>query len=151
MSNPEKDNTVILDLLIRRTPESIRRWWTDLADDYTAIDPREQPYRIVTRKRTLGSRELLCYWRSPDGTERQTQETLHMHEDGSWTFDVIHPAGFHILDEFRTVPVEGGTRLEIRSKLTPQVQGAESGIPMQKQRMVQAWKIAAEICERDAR
>ncbi len=150
MSAVEKDDTIVLDLFVRRSPGSVRRWWTDLPDDYAATDPREQPYRIVTVKRKADGRELICSWRSPDGTDRQTQETLKMREDGSWSFDVIHPAGLHILDEFRVVPVEGGTRIEIRSKITPQVQGAESTIHIQKQRMVQGWKIAAEICERDA-
>ncbi len=150
MSNPERDDTLVLDLLIHRPPDSVRRWWTDLPDDYTAKDPREQPYRILTVKSTSNGREMICYWRSPDGTERQTQETLHLKDDGSWSFDVIHPAGFHILDEFHAVPIQERTRLEIRSRLTPLTPGAESVIAVQKQRMAEGWKVVAEICERDA-
>jgi hypothetical protein len=150
MSTPKKDDTIILDLPIHRTPESVRRWWTDLPEDYMAKDPREQPYRVLTMKTTADGRELICYWRSPDGTERETKETLHIKDESSWSFDVIHPAGFRILDEFRVVPVKEGTRLEIRSKLTPLTPGAESIMAAQKQRMAEGWKIAAEICERDA-
>ena len=143
--------TLALDLFIRRSPESVRKWWTDLPDDYYAKDPKEQPYRIVTKKHMPNAgRELTCFWRSPDGSERQTQETMHLFSDGlSWAFDVINPAGFYIRDEFRAVAVEGGTTLEIRSKITPSKQ-AETAVQTQKERMMQLWKNMVEICERDA-
>lgn len=147
---PFNEETIELDLPIRRPPESVRAWWTDLPDDYHATDPREQPYRIVTKNRTPTDRELVCYWRSPDGSERQTQETLHLNKDGSWAFDVVHPAGFLIRDEFRAVPAEGSTRLEIRSKITQSQPNI--GVPIQKQKelMAQLWRNMVEICERDA-
>ena len=59
--------------------------------------------------------------------------------------------GFHILDEFRTEPAPTGAKLTIHSTLTPQNPSAASRMPMQKQLMTQGWKMAAEICERDAR
>ena len=141
-----------LEFLIRKSPEAIRAWWTDLPDDYQAKDPREQPYRIVTLRRMPNGRELRTYWRTPDGSTRDWQELLTMKTDGSWAFEIPnHPAGLHILDEFRTEPTTGGAKLIIRSTLTPQDPSAASRIPTQKERMTQAWKIAAEICERDAK
>jgi hypothetical protein len=87
----------------------------------------------------------------PDGSARDWQETLTLKSDGSWTFEIPnHPTGIHIFDEFRTEAAPEGTRLHIRSKLTPRDPSAVSRIAMQKERMTQGWKVAAEICERDA-
>lgn len=139
-----------LDLFISRSPDSVRAWWTDLPDDYRATDPREQPYRVVTQKYTGDGRQLLCYWRSPDGSERQTRETLHLREDGSWAFDVEHPAGYSILDEFKAVPQDGRTRLEVRSKIVPKTPSAEAKLESQREAMIKLWKAMVDICERDA-
>lgn len=143
---------LVLDLFIRKSPQSIRAWWTDFPDDYDAKDPSEQPYRIVTRKHNAnGGRELLTSWRNQDGSEWQAEETMHLFEDGlSWAFDVKNPRGFLIRDDFHAVPVEGGTRLEIRSKITPNKPEAEAMIPQQKERMAQLWKKMIAVCERDA-
>jgi hypothetical protein len=74
-----------------------------------------------------------------------------MKPDGNWTFEIPeHPAGFHILDEFQLEPTPNGTKLRIKSTLTPREASAVSRMQTQKERMVQAWKIAGEICERDA-
>ncbi len=53
-------------------------------------------------------------------------------------------------DEFCAVPIKEGTRLEIRSTLTPRKPEAQAVIHAQKERMVQTWKNMAPICERDA-
>jgi hypothetical protein len=147
-----KENEVFeLHLLIRKSPKSIRAWWTDLPDDYQANDPREQPYRIVTLRRTPNGRELRTYWRLPDGSTRDWQELLTMKPDGSWTFEIPnHPAGLHILDEFRTESAPEGTVLHIRSTLTAREASAAGIMAAQKERMTNAWKIAIEICEREA-
>ncbi|HZW55996.1 MAG TPA: hypothetical protein VFF30_06885 [Nitrososphaerales archaeon] len=141
-----------LDLFIRRSPESVRTWWIDLPDDYEAKDPSEQPYRIITTKHNAnGGRELLTFWRNPDGSDWLAEETMHLFEDGlSWAFDVKNPRGFLIRDDFHAVPVEGGTRLEIRSKITPRKPEAETMISQQKEQMTQLWKKMVAICERDA-
>ncbi len=140
-----------LQLLIRKSPNSVRAWWTDLPDDYVAQDPREQPYRILTLRRLANGRELRTYWRMPDGLTREIQEILIMKTDGSWAFEIAnHPTGLHILDEFRTETVPEGTRLHIRSTLTPREASATGRMAELKERMIQAWTIAAEICERDA-
>jgi hypothetical protein len=87
----------------------------------------------------------------PDGSTREWHEILTLKPDGSWTFEIPnHPTGLHILDEFRTETVPEGTRLHIRSTLTPREPSAISLMGPQKERMTQGWKVAAEICEHDA-
>ena len=139
-----------LELLIRKSPESVRAWWTELPDDYRAEDPREQPYRILTTRRLPNGRELRTYWRMPDGSTFDFQEILTLKPDGSWTFEVPNALGFRIMDEFRSEAVPTGTKLIIRSTLTPLDASAASRISTQKELMTQSWKGAAEICERDA-
>ena len=139
-----------LELMIRKPPASVRAWWTDLPEDYQAKDPQEQPYRIVTTRRLPNRRELRTYWRMPDGTAFDFQEILALKPDGSWTFEIPNGIGFHIKDEFRTEPVPTGTKLTIRSTLTPLDPNAASRISTQKELMTQGWKGAAKICERDA-
>jgi len=139
-----------LELMIRKTPDSVRAWWTDLPEDYQAKDPQEQPYRIVTTRRLPSGRELRTYWRMPDGSAFDFQEILALKPDGSWTFEIPNGMGFHIKDEFRTESVPSGTKLTIRSTLTPLDAAAASRISAQKELMTQSWKGAVGICERDA-
>jgi hypothetical protein len=139
-----------LELMIRRPPESVRAWWTDYPDDYYAKDPREQPYRILTTRRLPDGRELRTYWRMPDGSAFDFPEILVLKPDGSWTYDLPNAMGFHIMDEFRTESVPTGTKLIIRSTLTTLDPSAASRIAAQKELMIQSWKGAAIICERDA-
>jgi len=140
-----------LELMIRKSPESVRAWWTDNPDDYYAKDPHEQPYRILTTRRLPNGRELHTYWRMPDGSAFDFQEILTLKPDGSWTFEIPNGMGFRIFDEFRTEPVSTGTKLTIRSTLTPLDPSAASRIAGQKELMTQGWKGAAQICERDAK
>jgi hypothetical protein len=86
----------------------------------------------------------------PDGTAFDFQEILTLKPDGSWTFDIPNGMGFHIFDEFRTEPVPTGTKLTIRSTLTPLDTSAADRMPTQKMLMTQGWKGAVEICEHDA-
>jgi len=139
-----------LELLIRKPPASVRAWWTEYPDDYQAKDPMEQPYRIVTNRRLPNGRDLRTYWRMPDGSTFDFQEILTLKPDGSWTFDIPSGMGYHIFDEFRAEPAPTGTKLIIRSTLTPLDASAASRISTQKELMAQGWKSAAKLCERDA-
>jgi len=141
-----------LELLIRKPPNSVRSWWTDYQDDYYAKDPSEQPYRILTTRRLPNGREVRTYWRMPDGSNLEVNEVLNMQRDGSWTYDVPTPntLGIHVLDEFRTEPTPDGTRLLIHSTLTPADSSAAGRVAMLKENMIQGWKHAATLCERDA-
>ena len=146
----QSSDVINLELLIRKSPESVRSWWIDLPDDYRATDPQEQPYRIVTTRRLPNGRELHTYWRLPDGLAFDFQEILTMKPNGSWTFEIPNGMGFRIMDEFRVEPVSTGTKLTIRSTLTPLDASAVSRLSTQKELMTQGWKGAAKICERDA-
>jgi hypothetical protein len=79
----QKPDVINLQVLIRKSPESVRAWWTDLPEDYHAKNPREQPYRIVTTRRLPNGRELRTYWRMPDGSAFDFQEILTLKPDGS--------------------------------------------------------------------
>jgi len=142
-----------LELDIHRPPRSVRAWWTDLPDVYVAKDPREQPHRIRVLARNGDRIELVGTWRGPLGTERLLRETLRVREDGSWTFDA-RAIGLRIHDEFEAIPNGDGTRLHIRSVITPA--GALGRIVARLMgrrilRMLEkGWPTAAEICERDA-
>src|SRR6266566_1068927 len=76
-----------LELDIHRPPQSVRAWWTDLPDEYVAKDPREQPHRIRVLARNGHRIELEGTWRGPLGRDALLRETLHVRDDGSWTFD----------------------------------------------------------------
>lgn len=147
----EGSEVLNLELLIRKSPQSVRAWWTDLPDDYTAKDPREQPYRILTTRHLENGRELRTYWKLPDGSTPDFQEILKLNPDGTWQFDIPNtPVGIHLFDEFRTESTPDGTKLLIHSTLTPKDPSATTRIAMLKEFMITGWKLAAEICERDA-
>jgi hypothetical protein len=141
-----------LELLIRKRPDSVRAWWTEYPDDYHAKDPREQPYRILTTRRLPNGRELRTYWRMPDGSNAEIKEVLNLKPDGNWTYDVPcpNPTGIHVFDEFRTEATADGTKLLIHSTLTPEDPSATSRVAALKEFMITGWKLAAEICDRDA-
>jgi len=141
-----------LEILIRKPPASVRAWWTDYPDDYRAKDPREQPYRILTTRRLPNGRRVRTYWKMPDGSTLEVLEVLNLKPDGSWTYDVPYPnpLGIHVFDEFRPDPSPEGTKLMIHSTLTPGDASGMTHISELKGYMLQGWKLAAEICERDA-
>jgi len=141
-----------LEYIVRRSPESIRRWWLEFPDTYVAKDPREQPHRIVTRSRSDREIHVTTFWRAPFG-EAKTDEVLRLRSDGSWTADTRF-LGFHVHDEFRATVEGAGTRLRIESTLTP----ANSAtrvlrpllLPMMRRNFTKVWDDAAALCERDA-
>jgi len=153
MTNNQQD-TLEMDLMIRKPSESVRRWWTNLPDDYHADDPTEQPFRIFTTKRmSNASRGLFGYWRLQDGSIRKVREIMEVKADGTWTFEIpSHPLGLRVFDEFSAKAILGGgvTMLHIRCVLSALEPNASARIPAQKERMKQVWRRAAEICERDA-
>jgi hypothetical protein len=86
----------------------------------------------------------------PDGEAFDFKEILTLKPDGSWTFEIPNGMGFRILDEFRAEAVPAGTKLTIRSTLTPLDSSAANRLPTQKDLMTKGWMGAAKICERDA-
>src|SRR5579884_1958865 len=111
-----------LTLHIRKPPQHVRSWWTDFPEDYIAKDPTEQPFRIITKKKTSSGKELQTFWRLPDGSVREQFEIMQVKQDGSWTFEIPnHSLGFHILDEFsvESKNEEKETILHIHSTITP--------------------------------
>ena len=144
--------SINLELLIRKPPQSVRAWWTEYPDDYHATDPQEQPYRILTTRRLSNGREVRTYWKMPDGANLEVREILNVKPDGSWTYDVPCPnvMGIHVFDEFRPESTPEGTRLFIHSTLTPEDASAGGRVSGLKEFMIQGWKLAAEVCQRDA-
>ncbi len=146
MTESNDPSLLSLDLFVRRTPFQVRQWWTEFPDDYHATDPREQPFRIVTLQRAGKERRLRTHWRTADGGEMVVPETLLLMDENSWTFDVENPL-FQIHDEFRTLPVEGGTRLEIRSTIRPRGEAGRKGLELQRERMARQWRLCPSLCE----
>ena len=133
--NEQQGDVLELELLIRRPPESVKVWWTELPDDYLATDPAEQPFRILTTRRIPRGRELLTYWRQPDGSVRENHEIMQVSPDAAWTFEIpSHPLGLKIFDEFSAKATKDGTLLLIRSTLTAIEPTASARIPAQKER-----------------
>jgi hypothetical protein len=130
---------------------AVRRWWTDLPEEYQASDPAEEPYRIVITKKLPNGNELATYWHGPDGKDIRIDETMTLNTDGSWELDLQLPAGFRIHDALRAVSAAGGSLLSITAEVTPLNPEAESGVPALTAWMEGVWRRAAKICERDAR
>jgi len=88
----------------------------------------------------------------PDGSDLDIVEVLNLKPDGTWTYDVPtpNPLGIHVFDEFHPEQTPEGTKLSIHSTLTPQDPSGATHMSALKEFMVQGWKQAAEICERDA-
>ena len=140
-----------LELFIRRPPESVRAWWTDLPDDYQAKDPREEPYRIVTLRKFPNGRLLLTYWHDDeDGSTYERHEVLLTLPDGGWTVEMTDSPYFHIRDEFQVRPGEGGSYVHLRQMRIPKDPSYASMIPEIKKEMIGFFKTMGEICERDA-
>ncbi len=146
MTNRAESSLLSLDLFVRRSPLQVRQWWTEFPDDYRASDPREQPFRIVTLNREGNERRLRTHWRTAEGGEMVVPETLVLKDEDSWTFDVDNPF-FEIHDEFRAMPVEGGTRLEIRSTIRPRAEEGWKRLELQRERMARQWNLCPSLCE----
>ena len=139
-----------IELYIKRRPESVRAWWTDLPDNYQARDPREDPFRIVTLRKFPSGRELLTYWHRDDGSVYQRREIMIINPDGSWTVEMTDDPRFHYLDTFRVMPEKEETRLVIHQVITPKDPSQANEINELKKELVEFFKTMAEICERDA-
>jgi hypothetical protein len=142
-----------MELDIHRPPRSVRAWWTDLPDEYVAKDPREQPHRIRVLERNGDRIEVVGTWRGPLGREWLLPETLRLREDGSWTFEA-RTMGLRVHDEFEAVPHGDGTRLRIRTVITPAGLRGRIVARLMGRRLLRmlkdGWPTAAAICERDA-
>ncbi|MHB8586084.1 MAG: hypothetical protein ACYDDF_09675 [Thermoplasmatota archaeon] len=141
-----------LELRFNRPPDEVRAWWNDYPDDYVATDPTEVPFRIRTVARRGPERDVMTYWRAPDGSVREALETYRPLPNGGWCYDIArNAAGFRIVDlyEIEATP-DGGSRLVIRSTVTAPTPELESHLAAQKERMIAAWKRTVALCERDA-
>lgn len=128
----------------------MRAWWTDLPDDYQAADPREDPFRIVTLRKSPSSRELMTYWHSEDGSVYQRREIMTVNPDGSWTVEMTDSPRYHFHDTFRVRPEGEGTRLVIHQVITPKDPSYAQQTDELKKELVEFFKTMAQICERDA-
>lgn len=138
------------EFLIRRPPESVRAWWTDLPDDYQAKDPREEPFRIVTLRKFPNGRLVLTYWHDDEGSTYERHEVILTLPDGSWTVEMTDSPRFHIRDEFHVRPTEGGTILHLRQMRIPRDPSDAKLVPEMNEHMAEFFKTMAQICERDA-
>ncbi|HVL86392.1 MAG TPA: hypothetical protein VM681_00085 [Candidatus Thermoplasmatota archaeon] len=149
---PNPAQRIEVELSIRRSPKSVRAWWTELPDDYTAKDPEERPFRIRTLARWHDGSELEAHWRRPDGSVVLAREILRVLPDGRWTFEGLDARGYNIFDEFAAYPANGGdeTLLRIVQILTAREPGAEEHFAAQFRTSRDVWRGAVPICERDA-
>ncbi len=137
----------------RRPPSEVRSWWVDLPDDCSTRDPREQPHRIVTVKRTETGRELITYWRRALGRERALRETLVVEEPFRWSFDVLPAGGFGVHDEFAATPEGAGARLDIESTVTfttpaTRILGPLL-TPLVRRMLRRGWADAVAVCDEE--
>lgn len=133
---------------IKRPPHEVRAWWTDFPDEYHATDPKEQPHRIVVKRRSETERVMDTYWKVL-GRETRIPETMRIDPHGDWTVDVALPFGLRQRDEFTLHPTADGTRVEIRVYLKGAVKGPYLAL-YGRASYRKTWENAARLCERDA-
>lgn len=143
--------TFDLEYFIRKSPESVKAWWTDLPDDYQATDPEEEPFRIVTLRKFANGRELLTFWHARDASVEEFREILWLREDGSWIFEATDYPGFIIRSEYWLRLAPNGVYLHISTLLTPLDTAHASRMSAEIESLTEFFKGAAEICERNAR
>jgi len=138
---------------IKRKPREVRAYWTDLPDDYKATSKSEQPFRIVVLRRTPSQLDLMTYWRLAGRVVKQP-ETLHLHGDGDWSFDVPLPLGIDQRDDFHMEATPDGTRLHISVSFAPRDWRGRVALPAWQAYASKwygrTWASAARRCERDA-
>lgn len=139
-----------IEFFVRRSPESVRAWWTDLPDDYQATDPKEEPFRIVTLRRFPNGSLLLTYWHNEDQSVRERHEVLVLRGDGGWTVQMTDSPRYHFLDEFNVTPGHDGTYLHLRQTITPKDPTYAKDIPELMKELAEFFREMTEICERDA-
>jgi hypothetical protein len=138
---------------IARPPDEVRAWWTQMPDDYRATDPKEQPHRIVTLRRTPDTWEAMTHWRGPPWGDVKVRETFHFRPDG-WDVDVGLPLGLAQKDEFTLAATPTGTRVTIRVSIWPRNLAGRLARPAflryARRSYPRTWRAAGRICERDA-
>lgn len=145
---------IAVELHIRRPPHEVRAWWLEMPEDYVAADPREQPFRIKTLRRTQSEWEIMTYWRVL-GRVTKVPETFHLKPDGDWDVDIALPFGLRQRDAFVLHPTREGTRVEIRAWVHAPTAAAKAMRPLflalyARRAYPATWRTAAELCERDA-
>ena len=89
---------VLISIEIRRSPDIVRRWWTEFPAIYE--NAKEQPHRIVTRSRDATHVDTVTYWRGPLGREMKIPERFTLRPDGGWDVDIALPFGLAQRDVF---------------------------------------------------
>ncbi|MHB8604442.1 MAG: hypothetical protein ACYDCK_04235 [Thermoplasmatota archaeon] len=145
------DVTVVVD--IPRPVAEVRAWWTDLPADYRAADPREEPHRIVTKRRDAERWEIDTYWRAGPVKNLRVPETFTFRGDG-WSVDARIPLGLAQRDEFTLTPTPTGTRVTVevwvktRNPLGFVALAAYRAYA--RKNFPRMWKGAGRLCTRDA-
>ena len=144
-----KPTKFTLDISVDCPAAVVRKWWTEFPAEYSAKDPVE-PHRVVTSKILPHGKVLATYWHGPDGKEIQIEQVMTLKPDGSWEFDLTHPAGYHVHERFRASEGKGRTLLKVTAEVTPQNAKAEAEIQAQVDWMESRFRRWAKVCERDA-
>ena len=146
---------LVVTVFVPRPRAEVLAWWTQFPDDYRAADPREQPHRILVKKREPGRIEMLTYWRGPLGREMVIPETFLFREGGDFDVDIRLPFGLRQRDRFTLTQKDGGT--EVRIELDVEPRAALGTLTRRaflafyaKRQYPRTWRAAAELCARDA-
>ncbi len=146
---------MVIDVRIARPRREVIEWWTRLADDYRAEDPREQPHRIQVVARRPGQMDVLTWWRLPLGIEIAIPETMHLRSDGNFAVDVHFPLGLEQRDEFTFRHESGATHLTVRIDLAARNLIGRLVRPLYwhlygRRMYPRTFRTAGILCERDA-
>lgn len=137
---------------VKRQPEAVQSWWTDLPDDYHAKDPRENPFRIRTLARRSDGADLESWWRGPFGRTRKAIEHLRVLGKGHFTYDIAMGA-VQVHDDFRLVPTPAGSRMDVQTTLRPTTFPARLFLPLfvpaMKRQFRKTWRDALDVCEKE--
>lgn len=136
---------------IARPPETVRRWWWEMPNDYRATDSREQPHRIVVKERTKERLVLATYWKGPAGRDLRLDEVVTFTPDG-WTVELDLPMGLAQKDTFTLTPDGTGTRVKILVDIWPRTFGGRLAKPFYvwlyaKRAYTATWRETARLCE----
>ncbi len=139
---------------IRRDPEGVARWWFEFPANYSATDPREQPYQIETIRRTDDVVEVMTHWRMM-GVHVKLPETIT--RGNATSFDArIRMGNILVHDEFRLADDgAGGSVMRISTKVTGASTMARMMAPVVAPLlhawMKRTWRNAALLCEEEAK
>ena len=146
---------LVVTVHVPRPRAEVLAWWTQFPDDYRAADPREQPHRILVKKRESGRVEMLTYWRGPLGREVVIPETFLFREGGDFDVDLRLPLGLRQRDRFTFTPrADGGTDVRIEVDVAPRAGVGRltraAFLLYAKRQYPRTWREAAKLCARDA-